>query len=69
MDTQNRDQSPGINELEYRANELIAFMFALCEERIRKVSAMPDARASSLAHAAMAVRDAIQTFLILTRIS
>ena len=68
MDTQDRDQAPSIDELERRANELTALMLSLCEEKIRKVPAMPDARASSLAHAAMAVRDAIQTFLALARI-
>ena len=66
MNTQN--QVPGIDELECRANELNALMLSLCEERIREVPAMPDARASSLAHAALAVRDAIHTFLAVARI-
>jgi len=68
MDIRNRDQAPGIDELERRANELNTLMLSLCEERIREVPAMPDARASSLAHAALAVRDAIRTFLAVARI-
>lgn len=68
MDTQHRDQASSIDELERRAKELIALMLSLSEERIRSVSAVPDARASSLAHAAMAVRNSIQTFLALARI-
>jgi len=68
MDIQNRDQAPGIDELERKANELTALMLSLCEERIREVPAMPDARASSLAYAVMTVRDAIHTFLAVARI-
>ena len=66
MDTEHHVS--GIDELERKAEELISLMLSLCEERIRKASAMPDARASSLAYAAMAVREAIQTFLELERI-
>ena len=68
MDTQHHDQVPGIDEFERKGGELVSLMLSLCEERIGKVSAMPDARASSLAHAVLAVRDAIQTFLALARI-
>jgi len=68
MDTQHQDQVPGVDALEDKAEELISLMLYVCEERIRKVSAMPDARASSLANAAMMARFAIQTFLALARI-
>ena len=58
----------GIDELERKAEDLISLMLSLCEERIHKAPAMPDAHASSLAYAAMAAREAIHTFLALKRI-
>jgi len=68
MDTQHHDQIPGIDELERKAEELFSLMLLLCEKQISKASDMPDARASSLVHAAMAVQNAIQAFLALARI-
>jgi|GEM_PF-6621667 len=68
MDSQDYDQAPDIDELERKGNELTTLTLSLCEERIRMVPTMPDACTSSLAHAAMTVRDAIQTFLALARI-
>jgi len=68
MDSQYRDQVQSIDELERKADELFSLMFSLCEKQISKASDMPDARASSLVHAAMAVQNAIQTFLALARI-
>ena len=68
MDTQHRDKATRVEELERKANELISLMISLCEERISRTSAMPDAHASSLALAAMAALDAIKTFLALERI-
>jgi len=69
MDLQHSDYIPGIDDLERKADELISLMFSLCEERLRGIASMPDARASSLAHAVMAVQNAIQTFQALTRMS
>jgi hypothetical protein len=68
MDAQNHNHANSLEEFEGKADELISLMFALCEERLREIAAIRDARASSLAHAAMAVRDALQTFLALQRI-
>jgi hypothetical protein len=68
MKNQRNDPIHDVEDLERKAAELVSLTFSLCEERIRSVSVMPDARASSLAHAAMAVRDAIQTFLALIHI-
>ena len=68
MDSHTNDPSLNTEDLEHKALELVNLMFALCEERIRGISAMPDAPASPLSSAAMAVRDAIQTFLTLERI-
>ena len=65
MNTQHHDQAPN-GDLERKANELISLMFSVCEEEIRGIS-MPDARASLLANAAMAVQSAIQIFLTLAR--
>ena len=67
MDAQHHDQVPDSDVLERKANELICLMFSVCEEKKRGIS-MPDARASSLTHAAMAVQNAIQTFLALARV-
>jgi hypothetical protein len=55
MDTQHHDPILDIQVLEHKADELISLMFSLCEEELRR-SAMPDARATSLIHAVMAVR-------------
>ena len=68
MKTQNTDHVPGIDELEHKADGLFSLMLSLCEERICKFSATQDARASSLAHAAMAVQTTILTFMALVRI-
>ena len=68
MDTKNRDQIPGIDALEDKAQELFSLMLSVCEDRIGRVPAWPDAHASSLVHAVMAVQCAINTFLILARI-
>ena len=68
MKIQNTDYVSGIDELEHKAAGLFRLMLSLCEERMRKVAAMPDARASSLAHAAMAVQTTILTFMALVRI-
>jgi hypothetical protein len=68
MDTQHNGKAFNIDELEYKTDELISLMLSLCEERMRGSSAMPDARSSSLTYAALAVRDATQTFLALARI-
>ena len=68
MDTQHSDQAPDLDDLGRKADELISLMFSRCEERINRTSAMPDAHASSLAHAAIAAQHAIHTFLVLARI-
>ena len=68
MDIQRSDHVPSLDALERNADMFISLMFSLCEERIRGISSMPDARASSLAHAVMAVQNAIQTFQALARI-
>jgi hypothetical protein len=67
MDIQDHDQVPGSDDLERKTQELISLMFSLCEEEIRGI-VMPDARASSLAHAVMTAQYAIQTFTALARI-
>ena len=69
MDSQHSDHVPGLDDWERNADELISLMFALCEERIRGTASMPDARASALAYAVMAVQNAIQTFQALARIN
>ena len=66
MNTQHHDQAPN-GDLERKANELISLMFSVCEKEIRGVS-MPDARASSLAYAAVGAQNAMLTFLALARI-
>jgi hypothetical protein len=69
MDNHKYDLNLKIEDLERKAAEFITLMFSMCEERLRDVSAVPDARASSLAHAVMAAQNAIQTFVNLARIS
>jgi hypothetical protein len=68
MDAQHHGHVTGFEDFEHKAEELISLTLSLCEEWLRERTVMPDARASSLAHAAMAMRDAIQTFLALARI-
>ena len=68
MDTQHCDQVPSIDEFEHKADELISLMLSLCEKRIRRTSAMPEARASSLAYTVMTAQNAMRTFLALARI-
>ncbi|MDR3176847.1 MAG: hypothetical protein LBU06_10015 [Desulfovibrio sp.] len=69
MDTQYHEHIHGIDELERKADELISLMLSLCEERIRGLPAMPDARATSLIHTAMSARYAVRAFLALARIN
>jgi len=69
MDIQRNNHIPGLDDWERSADELISLMFALCEDRIRRAPSMPDARASTLAHAVMAAQNAIQTFQALVRIN
>jgi len=59
---------PGVDKLEYKANELTSLMFSLCEDRVVKGSVMPDGYAESLTSAAVAARSAIKTFLVLKSI-
>jgi len=68
MDTQHSSHVSDSDALENKADELIRLMLSFCEEEIREVAAMPDARASALANAAMSAQNAIHTFLALTRI-
>jgi hypothetical protein len=68
MDMQHNVHVLHTEELERMADELISLMLSLCEEEIRDTSAVPDARISSLAHAAMAAQNAIQTFMAVERI-
>jgi len=68
MDIQRNDRILDLEALERNADKLLSLMFSLCEERICGLSSMPDAHASLLAHAVMAVQNAIQTFQALTRI-
>jgi hypothetical protein len=68
MNHHNNAPNPDVEDLERKAAEFIKLLFTLCEERMYGVSAMPDARASSLAHAVMAAQNAIQTFINLARI-
>ena len=67
MDTQRSDDVSDSDALENKADELIRLMLSFCEDEIREVSAMTDARASSLATSAMAAQNAIHTFLALAR--
>jgi hypothetical protein len=68
MDNHKYAPNPKIEDLERKAPEFINLLFTLCEGRIRGVSSMQDAHASSLAHAVMAAQNAIQTFINLARI-
>jgi hypothetical protein len=68
MDEHKYDPNPEVEDLERKADELVSLMFDLCEEQVNADFKLPDACAPSLASAAMAVREAIQTFLTLKRI-
>ena len=68
MDFQCSGQIPDVDDLERKAEELISHILSLCEERIRGISPTSDPRASGLAVAAMAARNAVRTFLALARI-
>ena len=67
MDTQRDDHVLDIDDLERKADKLIRLILSMCEDRIR-ACAKGDARASSLANAAIAAQNAIYTFLALARI-
>ena len=67
MDTEHHAHVTDTEEYERKAGDLFSLLLALCEEKIAAVS-KPDAHAASLAHAVMAVQNAMRTFLNLARI-